>query len=386
MMLRVQVEGINALLCDMKILRYLSRDVLLHMFAVSFILLVIIISGRFVKYLAEAAVGDLAASILLPVMLYRMPGFLELILPLGLFIGILMSYGRLYVESEMVILSACGVSPTKMAGYTLVPAGFAMVLVALLSFYVTPLGAARSEALLDDPNSSQGLQSLAQGRFKNQRGSDAVSYAEKISADGAVMSKVFVAQLDEDEQGRPSLSVVLAKEGEVIFDAPSGARYLELRQGRQYSGKPGELQYEVSEFQRFGQLIPEPEGGIRDADPVDGRSTQTLLASDAEEDKAALYWRVSVPLMVPIVAVLALCMSRTDHRRGRYIKMAPAFVLYLAYLLLLAKARSMTEEGSGGATAFVLVHLGFLITALCMLYGSRFKQWRNHRRYLSAQS
>ena len=88
----------------MKLLRYLNREVLTHTVAVSSILLVIIISGRFVKYLAEAAVGDLATNILLPVMLYRMPGFLELIIPLGLFIGILMSYGRLYVESEMVVL------------------------------------------------------------------------------------------------------------------------------------------------------------------------------------------------------------------------------------------------------------------------------------------
>ena len=38
----------------MKILRYLTREVLTHMIAVSFVLLVIIISGRFVKYLAEA--------------------------------------------------------------------------------------------------------------------------------------------------------------------------------------------------------------------------------------------------------------------------------------------------------------------------------------------
>ena len=67
----------------MKILRYLALDVLVHMVAVSFVLLVIIISGRFVKYLAEAAVGDLAAGILVPVLLYRLPGFMELIIPLG---------------------------------------------------------------------------------------------------------------------------------------------------------------------------------------------------------------------------------------------------------------------------------------------------------------
>ena len=90
----------------MKLGGYLAGDVLRHTAAVSVVLLLIIITGRFVKYLAEAASGKLAAEVLLPVMFFRLPGFLELLLPLALFIGILMAYGRLYVESEMVIMSA----------------------------------------------------------------------------------------------------------------------------------------------------------------------------------------------------------------------------------------------------------------------------------------
>ena len=118
----------------------------------------------------------LAGNILLPVMMYRLPGFLELILPLGLFIGILMAYGRLYVESEMVVLTACGVSPSRLACYTLVPALLVAIIVAALSLVITPLGAAKSAALLNDPSSSQGLQSLAAGRFQARRGSGIVSY------------------------------------------------------------------------------------------------------------------------------------------------------------------------------------------------------------------
>jgi lipopolysaccharide export system permease protein len=369
----------------MKILRYLGKEVFTHMLAVSFILLVIIVSGRFVKYLAEAAVGDLAADILLPVMLYRLPGFLELILPLGLFIGILMSYGRLYVESEMVILSACGFSPSRLAAYTLIPAGLAMLLVALLAFLVTPMGAARSEALLDDPSSAQGLHSLTAGRFQARRGSEVVTYTEQIDPDSGVMRRVFAARQVGGEDGRPMISVIVAEEGEIVLEPETGARYLELRQGRQYEGMPGDLAFEVVRCGRLGELVPEPEGGIRDADPVDGRSTRALLASQEPEDRAALYWRISLPLMVPIVAIIALCLSRTDHRRGRYIQMVPAFILYLAYLLLLARARALVEDG-GGPGMFVLVHLLFLLAGLIMLYAPRVRQWRNHRKYLRAQA
>ncbi|GAB3270442.1 LPS export ABC transporter permease LptF [Parahaliea aestuarii] len=367
----------------MKILRYLTRDVLTHMLAVSFVLLVVIFSGRFVKYLAEAAVGDLAADILLPVMFYRLPGFLELIVPLGLFIGILMSYGRLYVESEMVVLSACGVSPVKLAGYTMVPALVVALLVGLLSLLVTPLGAARSAELLQDPSSSQGLQTLAAGRFQTRRGSDMVSYARDIDPETGAMQSVFLSQ-GGGRDSDPRMVLTVAQEGEVRMDPDSGARYLELRKGYRYEGVPGDLDYRVTRFERFGELIPEPEGGIRTAAPVDGRPTTELLASQAPQDIAALHWRLSLPVMVPIVALIALCMSRTDHRRGRYIKMAPAFLIYLGYLMLLANARSAVEEGKmamlGG---FWGVHLLFLLLGLALLFGpdwlARLRYWRLRR-------
>ena len=353
----------------MRILRYLTREVMVHMIAVSFILLVIIFSGRFVKYLAEAAVGDLAADILLPVMLYRLPGFLELILPLSLFIGILMSYGRLYAESEMVILTACGVSPSRLAGYTLVPALLVMLLVAAFSLFITPLGAARSEALLEDPRSSQGLQTLAAGRFQSRRSTNTVSYAQSISGDG-VMHSVFLSQRERDSDGRLRMLVTVAEEGEVRLDPETGARYLELRNGYRYDGYPGRLDYQVVSFKRFGELIPEPKGGIRTADPVDGRPTRVLVGSDQPDNVAALHWRLSIPLMVPVVAIIAMCLSRTDHRRGRYVKMIPAFLIYLGYLMLLANARSTMEAGGNGLAGNMwLIHALFLFAAVLMLYG-----------------
>ena len=68
----------------MLILRYLTRDILLHALAVSLVLFLVVFAGRFIRYLAEAAVGSLTGDVLLPIMLFKLPGFLEMILPLGL--------------------------------------------------------------------------------------------------------------------------------------------------------------------------------------------------------------------------------------------------------------------------------------------------------------
>jgi lipopolysaccharide export system permease protein len=94
----------------MRAARYLTYDVMTHTGAVSLVLFLVVFSGRFIKYLAEAAIGDLSAGILLPIMLYKLPAFFELILPLGFYIGVLLSFGRLYADSEMVIFRASGTS------------------------------------------------------------------------------------------------------------------------------------------------------------------------------------------------------------------------------------------------------------------------------------
>ena len=104
------------------IFRYLSRDLLITSLAVSAILLTIFLSGKFSDYLDDAAQGKLAVDVLFTIIAYRMPNLLELILPLGFYLAILLAYGRMYIESEMVVLSATGMSQWQLVRITLVPA------------------------------------------------------------------------------------------------------------------------------------------------------------------------------------------------------------------------------------------------------------------------
>lgn len=349
----------------MKLRSYLASDVLGHTFAVSIVLLAIIITGRFVKYLAEAATGELAASVLLPIMFYRLPGFLELLLPLGLFIGILMAYGRLYVESEMVVLSACGIGPGKLAMFTLFPAMLVLFLVAALALVLTPQGAARSEALLKDPDAVQGLQLLAAGRFQAHGDAGTVSYAADIDRELGEMQQVFFYEAP-DEGAAPSVTV--AQRGRVLREADSAARYLELQDGHRFSGVAGRADFQVTTFERFGQLLP-ADPSLARQEPVDAKPTLSLVGSDTLEDRAALHWRVSLVAMVPIVALLALSLSKTNHRQGRYIKLAPALVLHLSYLLLLASTRTRVAEGDASVFIMWIVHAAFLLLAILFLFG-----------------
>lgn len=350
----------------MRAARYLTYDVVTHTGAVSLVLFLVVFSGRFIKYLAEAAIGDLSAGILLPIMLYKLPAFFELILPLGFYIGVLLSFGRLYADSEMVIFRASGTSQWQLFSRISTATIATTLLVATLALVLGPNGAARANALLAEPRSAEGMHVLAEGRFKKQRAGDYVTYVEQISDDGK-MNTVFVAERQRSESGTV-LSTTLAESGAIEIDPESGRRYLQLSNGHRYSLSPGKAELTQARFNRYRSLIPEIEGGLRSQAQVETLPTSALIGSDNPEHIAILGWRISLALIVPVMVLFAIPLSQTDSRRGRYAKLGPALIVFLLYFVALSQARSMAEE-SGSLVVFVIVHSLFTVVGVALMLG-----------------
>ena len=355
----------------MILFRYLTRETLVSMFAVSFTLLVIVMSGRLVKYLAQAAAGDLAPEVLLSIMLYRVPSFLELVLPLGMFIGILLAYGRLYVESEMTVMSACGMSTRRLSLYTLVPSLFVAAVVGYTSLVASPYGISKVQDIFQDAKNTSGLETLVAGRFRVEDKTGRVTYIERLSKDQQAMQEVFSAEPRMNKDGVLELSVTLAEQGSMAVSKEDSSRFLVLSNGYRYLGEPGQKSFQVTEFEQFAQRLKAPTSNPVRHKKTDARSTKELLEGNTLEDRATLQWRISLIILVPIIALIAQALSKTDHRRGRYVKMLPAFLIYVVYLVLLNAARDAIEKDKLPVELGMWwVHGIFLIIALLLLFGA----------------
>lgn len=351
----------------MIIFRYLLREVLSTTFAVSMVLLLIVISARFIKYLSKAASGGLDAGVLLQLMLYRLPGFLELIIPLGFFLGVLLAYGRLYIDSEMTVLSACGMSDKQLIGYTQVSAVMVALVVALFSLYLGPKGADASQAVLAEQSARTEFETLKPMRFHELSENAGVTYAESISEDRKQLRGVFMATASET--GHDQVSILTAETGETVIDSETGRKFLLLRNGRRYTGQPGEVDYQVVEFSTWSQSLPEPDyDEIKVKNPIDGLSTLELYNNPSQENSAALQWRLSIPVLVLVVGLLAVPMSKTEPRKGRYSRLFPAVLLYFFYLVAVYAARGRLEEGNAPHEAILwIVHFIFFLLAIFLL-------------------
>ena len=89
--------------------RYLTKEVFKSQIAILFILLLIFFCQQLVRVLGSAANGQVPADLVFSLLGLGMPTMAQLMLPLCLFIAILLTLGRLYAESEITVMRACGV-------------------------------------------------------------------------------------------------------------------------------------------------------------------------------------------------------------------------------------------------------------------------------------
>ena len=353
----------------MIVFRYLSREVLVTMSAVSAVLLVIIMSGRFIKYLAQAASGALDPGVLFMIMGFRLPGFMQLILPLGLFLGILLSYGRLYLESEMTVLAATGMSQQRLLWMTMAPAAVVALMVTWLSLGLAPQGAAQVAMIVNQQDAMTEFDTLEPGRFQALRDGSRITYTKTLSEDRAQLGGVFISEkrLSSDGKKDQGISVLVAEKGRQEVK-PDGTRYLILENGYRYDGNPGEANYRAIKYDTYGAVLPKPEISeeVTDREAI---PTRDLIGNDTLRAKAELQWRLSLPLLVFIVTLIAVPLSKANPRQGRFLKLLPAILLYMAYLTILIAARGALERGKI-PIVFGLwwVHALFLSIGILLLY------------------
>jgi lipopolysaccharide export system permease protein len=351
------------------VFRYLSREVLLTLSAVSAVLLVIIMSGRFIRYLAQAAQGLLDPGVLLLIMAYRIPGFLQLILPLGLFLGILLAYGRMYLDSEMTVLSATGMSQQRLLAYSLAPATLVALLAGWLSLGLAPQGVEHVARILNQQSAMTELDTLVPGRFQSMKNGTRVTYTEKLSEDRGSLAGVFISekQLSREGDKERGISVLVAESGRQEIQE-DGSRYLILENGYRYDGNPGQADYRAIKYDTYGVLLPKPEVAVEVTDR-EAMSTRELIGNDKPRMQSELQWRLSIPVLVFVVTLLAVPLSRVNPRQGRFLKLLPAILLYMAYLALLIGARgALDKEKIPAALGLWWVHGLFALIGLLLLY------------------
>lgn len=345
--------------------RYVFRETAAAWATVTGVLLAILLSNQFARVLGDAAKDKLPKEAVFGVIGLTALQYLTILIPVGLFLAIMLALARLYRDSELPAMMACRVGP----GGLYRPLGWlALPLAALVAWLALAVGpqALRQVALIGAEAQRQiDLGAIEPGRFTRAGDGGAVVYAERVSEDGA-LSNVFLQR-----RAGERLEIVLAERGRQRETGDPDTRYIVLENGRRYEGVPGERNFQIFEFREHGIPYALPSADQPELEPEARPTLELVRALERNGDRAAmaeLQWRLSLPLSALALSLLAVPLSRSRPREGRYGKLAIGVLLYIIYFNLLGAAKAWVEQGVlAPALGLWWVHGLVILLALVLL-------------------
>jgi lipopolysaccharide export system permease protein len=341
--------------------RYVLREVVQTWLAVTGVLVAILVSNQLSRVLGQAAVNQYGRHMVFDLIALGAVMNLSVIVPVGLLLAVVMTLGRMYHDSEMAALQACGFGPQRLLGPLLCFAAVIAVGLGWLSFIQVPLADREAQLLRQSAVKEAQFGRLDAGRFRSFSGGEAVFYAERVDAEG-VLHNVFVQR---EAAGR--IEVALADTATYTKSA-NGMRLVTLFNGRRYEGVPGRGDFRIIEFREHGIPFAPPSNPLGTKDP-DTKPTRELLGSHAAADIAQLQFRASSPIMAMLLVLIAVPLSRLRPRQGRYARVGFAILVYFGYSSLLSAVKAWLEKGDLSPEVGVWwVHGAALALALYLYY------------------
>ena len=320
--------------------RYLLSEITKVFSAIILTLLMIMVSLLLLGTLEDVNLGALSSNAVFRYLGLQILRDTASLLPPAFFIAALVTLGRLARDSELIAFGACGFGPVQLYRAFLLFALPLSVITGWFALIGQPYASLQLQ-IIEDAKGERSTQvaGLRAGRFYQQEDGNITFYAAAID-DQNRFQGVFIQDRRAEKQ-----RLVLSERGLYQRDANSGEQSIVLEEGRRYDGQPGTADYDFAEFDRYVYYL-EPEGEVE----IERRRraalpTRELLGSDSLLDQAELGHRLSAPLAIYVLALLAIPLTTLSPRQRGTGRLLLAFLAYFAFFNLQRLAENWLETG-----------------------------------------
>ncbi|MFU2054816.1 LPS export ABC transporter permease LptF [Gallibacterium anatis] len=341
--------------------KYLIKETLKSQLAILFILLVIFLAQQLVRVLGSAVNGNVPVDVILPLLGLGMPTMAQLMLPLSLFLALLLTLGRLYSESEITVMQACGIGPNALVRVGLILSIVTAAIAAYNSLYLTPWALKKQVEVVENAKANPSASAITPGQFISSNNGNFVLFVDKVKGDQ--LSDIYLFQTRQVGKVKPS--VIVAEQGN-FSTAKDGSQTLALKNGERFEGSAVLPEFRVTHFQDYLAFLAFNPAKAEEAD-LDMQDSNALLKNSSANAKAELQWRISLFLAVPLMMLIAIPLSKVNPRQGRFAKIIPALLLYLIYFLLQSSLKTAGINGKIESHYWmILVNILFLLLGIIL--------------------
>jgi LPS export ABC transporter permease LptG/LPS export ABC transporter permease LptF len=322
--------------------RYVAREIWpptgLGLLLFTFVLLLDQISNLMKVLVSRGA--DLATVV--RAFSYLLPSIFSVTIPMAFLLGVLLAFGRMASDSEIVALRASGVSPLRL----LRPVVSLSVLTGLLTFYVyAVLGPAANQAYREI------IFALIVSRARNDitprvfnddliPGGTMVLYVSDIAAETGLWKDVFIHDTRNPQQPK----VILARGGQLTIDKANKRVGLDLQHGVSYTFQlsvPGEVAADNFEtgyfpfaYEEFFPKLPLAKGDRELTMAELSQRVRELRAQGRAKDtpRYEVEWhkKLAIPTACLVFGLLGLGLSLGSKKEAR----SAAFGLSIAVIFI----------------------------------------------------
>lgn len=281
-------------------------------------------------------------SLVLPLLIYMLPAFLALTLPMALLVTVLLVCGRLAGDLEVAALKASGVSPLRLFRPFLAVGIIVTLLVSWLTLVVGPWSSGAFQRQL-----FRILQSRATTGIKERTFSAAFSqfviYVDEVSASQVRLKGLLVSDERNPEQSR----VIVAREGRLLSDEATRRITLRFLDGSiSESDVSDRRRFRQTYFSLYDMTLPvdSPLAAVAREEKPEKQLPLRQLVAEAETLRRSgqiyaphyveLHKRFALPVAALVFTVMAFPLGVRSQRGGRAVALGLSFGVAVGYYIL----------------------------------------------------
>jgi lipopolysaccharide export system permease protein len=327
---------------------YLFREITVPFFLGMAAFTSVLLMGRLVKLADLVVAKGVPLTDILRMILYLIPSFCLVTIPMAFLLALLLAFGRLSSDSEITAMKASGVSLYGLLPPVMLFALLAYLATTFITIYALPWGNISFKKLLFDIVESRVTLSIREKVF-NDDFPGVVIYADRYDNQKHTMTGILI----HDERDPAEPSTIFAGSGIIVADPVAKILRVDLKNGgiHMLSGKTG---YRLIEFQDYILSInlsqapremvkneldltfDELREGIRSA-----RTAPKMLW----DMRLEFHRRFALPFACFVFALVGVPLGIQNQRSGKATGFSLSIGVLLIYYIILSAGKTLGEKG-----------------------------------------
>jgi lipopolysaccharide export system permease protein len=329
--------------------RYVTREVLAPFGMGVAVLTFALVTGKLLKLIDMVVNHGVSVGEVLGLIAFIMPAFLELTFPMAVLLGVLLGFGRMSGDREMIAARACGVSLYRIAIPVMMIAFVVYLISSWFAFSIRPWANRSLEAQLFYLTRTR-VASVIRDKVFNDGFRGLVVYVDRVSPGGSTLQGVMIA----DGRTPDQQNTIISRRGILIPDERHNDLTLRLFDGSVFGVDPKTSASHITNFKTYDLNIKPQENFGSTWLAVDEMSYPTLLGAihdgrasgkrnlEAETERARKY---TVPVATLLFAMLGVSLGLKPARGGQSERFGVSVALFFGYYTLMRAGQTFAERG-----------------------------------------